>query len=101
MDILQEELRTMSAPYSDRDLIILHLQYLSDDPCFQQLQMKYSQTDMDDEDLSSPQLRELQPDGSWQFPHLSSTSNPQHSHTWKQYCTEVKRYQMSLKESQP
>jgi len=101
MDILQEELRTMSAPYSDRDLIILHLQYLSDDSCFQQLQMKYSQTDMDDEDLSSPQLREQQADGTMQFPQLSSTSNPQHSHTWKQYCTEVKRYQMSLKESQP
>ena len=62
MDILQEELRTMSAPYSDRDLIILHLQYLSDDPCFQQLQMKYSQTDMDDEDLSSLKLPEQQPD---------------------------------------
>ena len=81
MDILQEELRTMNAPYSDRDLIILHLQYLSDDPCFQQLQMKYSQTDLDDEDLSSPQLREQQTDGSMQFPPLSSTSNPQHSHT--------------------
>jgi hypothetical protein len=101
MDILQEELRTMSAPYSDRDLIILHLQYLSDDPCFQQLQMKYSQTDLDDEDLSSPQLREQQSDGSMQFPPLSSTSSAQHSHTWKAYCTEVKRYQMSLKESQP
>ena len=101
MDILQEELRTMSAPYSDRDLIILHLQYLSDDACFQQLQMKYSQTDLDDEDLSSPQLREQQTDGTMQFPSLSSTSNPQHCHTWKAYCTEVKRYQMSLKESQP
>ena len=81
MDILQEELRTMSAPYSDRDLIIMHLQYLSDNPCFQQLQMKYSQTDLDDEDLSSPQLWEQQSDGSIQFPPLSSTSNPQHSHT--------------------
>ena len=61
MDILREELRTMSAPYSDRDLIILYLQYLSDDPCFQQLQMKYSQTNLDDEGLSFPQLREKHP----------------------------------------
>ena len=101
MDILQEELRTMSAPFSDRDLIITHLQYLSDEPAFQQLIMKYSQTQLDDEELSSPALRERQADGSMKFPDLSSSLSRPQEHTWKMYCSEVKRYQMSLKESQP
>ena len=54
MTILQEELRTMDASYSDRDLIIIHLQYLSDETIFQNLKHKHSQNEDLDADIFTP-----------------------------------------------
>ncbi len=101
MSILQEELRTMGAPYSDRDLIIIHLQYLSDETQFQHLKHKHSQNDDDDTDLYAPTLRVRAVDGTMSFPKHTKAVSATNSTTWKQYCAEVKRYQMSLQESQP
>jgi hypothetical protein len=101
MTILQEELRTMDAPYSDRDLIIIHLQYLSDETIFQNLKHKHSQNEDLDADISTPTLRVRAVDGTMSFPQTNSQLPSSSNVTWKQYCAEVKRYQMSLQESQP
>jgi len=100
MKILQEELSTMDAAMSDRDLIITHLRFLTDNPTFQNLKVKYGHTEQSTESLSEPTFRVRLPDGSLAFPTPTSAASSA-PHTWKAYITEVTSYKMSLKDSQP
>ena len=67
MKILQEELTTMGAAMSDRDLIITHLRFLSDDPTFQNLKVKFGHTEESANSLGEPTFRVRQQDGSLAF----------------------------------